>query len=795
MAGLGVSSARGIGPGIHLRWSFATALGFANYGFDLYRRNHVEWNQRCVPVSSLSLAQPDSFRYGPIVVASSSNLTIVPSFGPNSAPAIVVGARARIVVKSRRPMREFTISEVHSSDEVTVEAYDGSVLVASATQRHKGTAETVTVRADRFTRVVITAPARTGFYQMCWLLITDGAEAAGHTWQQLEHFELPPDWATASSRIPGALHPTYAADYPQLDRIIHQSGDSEYHDSSAVPEAKFTVKKTETLLLASLDPGIGRMLGLYHIDATAALGTQYDYKVEGSWAGPGTADHTWICWGLERDTPARVPRPKDLKVDQMEVGGGFMQAGGVSPTAQTAASLTWDVSRSPQGQLSGNAPIFYNIYRQIREDGRWSRPDLLTADKPVLLSASQSDGSLPSSYYVDGPLAPGEYRYRIRGIDVFGRRSAYSRAARKTISDTVAPPAPTNVRARLSQNDGTIEVVANWEWPETRRAQAGDASEFRIYHQTEHLDPVSSTITAVTDLGGTSVVDTELDPAGDYSRFEDGVLINGGRRFSVTAITVSGSVTITVENVTDKDGNTASPIPVSATSTARNYLSFVRDSWKVAGQFLLETNWSNPDRWDASYETEAVTSEDAYSKELTSVAIAVSRTIPVGYAYIGVGTVDDSGNVGPVSSPARVAARHLTAPDTPEFGGSENEYATRADFYGESRYTLTFSAESEVYYDVYRATDAAVLAKAGSSDRSLDVDDDALLDYANDSDNDGAFVRVDARDENGSPLTDSDGDGEISYTDTMVGTARNRYLYKVQSYDQAGNRSGFSDAR
>lgn len=222
MGALGVTTAPGVDPGVHLRWSFQTALGFPPHGFDLYRRPHLEWNPRCVPISGLALTRPRYFVHDRVRIASNSNMTVVSSFGPNAAPAIVVGAAARIVVTSRRALREFITTSVHSSGQVRVRAYDGSVLVASATVETTGRPKTIRIAADRFRRVVIEAPARAGFYQICWLLVADGAESAGVTWQHLGHFELPADWVEASSRIPTSLHPRYAPDYLDFPFLYHK---------------------------------------------------------------------------------------------------------------------------------------------------------------------------------------------------------------------------------------------------------------------------------------------------------------------------------------------------------------------------------------------------------------------------------------------------------------------------------------------------------------------------------------------------------------------------------------------
>jgi hypothetical protein len=156
----------------------------------------------------------------------------------------------------------------------------------------------------------------------------------------------------------------------------------------------------------------------------------------------------------------------------------------------------------------------------------------------------------------------------------------------------------------------------------------------------------------------------------------------------------------------------------------------------------------------------------------------------VAYAYVGVSTVDRAGNEGPISTPVTVAVAHATPP-APPAPATGPVYATRADYHGKSRYTLTIEpTEPGLIYDVYRALDASVFALAGQTAG----DDPALLALADQHPD--AFTRLETRDAAGAPLTGTG--GALSYTDVLPGTGRNRFVYKVQAVDKASNRSPLS---
>jgi hypothetical protein len=786
MAGLGLAAAGQIEAGIHLRWSMATGLGFPKYGFGLYRRAHLASTPSCV-----SLAIPpggvSQFRSGDLTVASTLPMVSNPAWGSSGQPAIVVPETTQLTITCSRAMRELTVSEAHTSGTVSLAAYDRGTLVASAALAAPG--GTATLAADRFTRVAITTASftQTGFYSLCRVAVDSDAQL---NWgAPLATLFLPPNWPTAALRIPATLHARYEPSFPRLLAAIKLLGSGPTYYTArgtTAPLPRFLVQPVELLVLAALDPAVARMLGLYYLDTSAAPGTAYDYRIVGHWTAPGAADHAWICFDLERGAPSAVATPTGLTVQARPVGGGLTEA--ESSADQVTAALAWSLPRDARGGLEPGAPVLYHVFRQVQQSSGWTRAVRLTANQPVLITADAATDALPSDFYVDGPLPAGNYRYQVQGVDLFGRASARSAAVEVTLADEVAPPPPVNVRGRPVQIDGRTDVTVSWEWPAERRAQAGDAAEFRVYYQTEDLRALTGTLTAVRDNGdGTSTVTTDLEPVADPARLIGGRLVNRGQVFPVTSIfaTVGTPViSLRVANLVDEAGNSILP-QAAQPIDGRAELAFLSDPGAALGRFALQVDWSDPARWQAADERVPLTAAEQYALTLTGLPLRSGPLPPVAYAFVGVATADLAGNLGTVSPPVTVAVAHTVAPARPP-GPSGPTYATRADYHGRSRYTLTLEdTEAGLYYEVYRALDAAILAKAPPDS----ADDDASLLTLADQ-HEEAFTRLDTRDAAGQPLVGTG--GVLTWADDLPGIGRNRFVYKVQTVDLAGNRSALS---
>ena len=809
MIGLGNDASPGFDRGIHLRWSFDPALSFPRFGFDVYRRSAQQAScpQTCIDFLKISFAKrAKSFTFGTMTFSSTAALAV--KAGTTGATAIVPVAAATYTLKFSRKIWEFAASEFHASGKLTLQAYDGSVLVSQVTRAATAGAGSVVVRADRIDKIVIkcSPAARIEVYQACWRAVDDCA--GGEDWVKLASLNLPRDWTEAKRRIPATAQPAHSASYPRLDKIIKMvtsgaTGEQVIAQTNAAAgesPATFRFYPVKLLLFTAADPNVARMLGVYFLDppASASVGVEYDYKVVGNWRAATSAEHAWICFRLSRGTPPAVARPTGLSARQRDLPGGI---GGVL-TSQVGAGLKWTVTRTARG-LKPGAPIMYHVTREDRNpDGTWTPAAMLTSRSPVMVTAWKDPDTgattgLPAGYfYTDGPVAPGDYRYRILAVDIWGRKSTPTAAVSVALVDDTPPPPPASVTATPSFQDGpTGSVTVKWFWTAAHQAQAGDAAEFRVHSQNSGIDPLASVITKVTDAGDTSVLETSL-ATGSYADYIGGYLVNNGRRFKATAISgASPPVTITVENVEETSGSTTStvtPLAAGAATGARSFLVFLPEPWTARGKFLLHRDWSDAANWQSAYASMSVAGVAEYSKTLSAIDFGTSASAPTGRAMLGVCTVDANGNVSPMSPPVIVAARHVAEVDAPSAPAGD-AYASRADFYGNSYFTLSLSGadyDSAKTYHVYRALDAAL--KAAAADAGLTVSD---ADYADDAyvhdtlaaDYESAFGKVGEMQDDGSGAS-------AAYTDTVKGTGRNRYLYRLKALDAAGNASAFSAA-
>lgn len=790
MLGLGNAASSGIDPGIHLRWNIDAALGFPSFGFRLFRRDSAKASSKplCVDLLKITLAKgAKGFSFGTVTITCKA--PIVETAGTLGGTALVPSIPGAWSAVSTEKLCELSISEYHAAGKVTVRAYDGGMLVAEQTRLATATEGTVTVRADRFDRVVITCSPTTAkieLYRICWKLVS--ASAGGDEWTPLVNLRLPRSWTEASSRIPSPVHPLYSATYPRLEHLIKLviAGDisrKEVVQVNATIDATpgiFTYEPVKLLLFAASDPYIARMLGLYHLDTTAVVGAAYDYKVVGHWASATAAELGWICFGLVRGVPPVVRKPAGLVVEQRTLVGGVTG----TMRSQVGVGMHWNIARSAHG-LQQYQAIMYHITRAAKKpDGRWVPAVTITGKRPVIVAAR--DGTLPTWFYTDGPVLPNDYQYRVFGIDIWGRKSAVSTAVTLAVVDNIAPPPPGAVTATPAMQAGPAgPVTVSWEWTDEHAAQAGDAAQFRVYWQNTDLDPLAGTIGSVTDNGdGTSSISSDL-VAGSYASYESGYLVNAGRRFKVTSIGTGSPVVITVENLADSSATDPAvttpvlPKPIGAVTGARGYLRFLPEPWTLQGRFLLSKDWSAAANWQSAYETVTAGAIAAYSKTLADRDFGTSAARTVGRIIVGVSTVDGNGTESRISPPVSVSAYHQAAPADIEQPDAPTapSYASRADYFGNSFCTITVNnVRSDYRYDLYRALDSVLLAADGSGTSPDDLDDTELATLADA--HESVFVKAG---------TMTSGGTSASHEDTLKGAGRNRYVYKVQPVDAAGN--------
>ena len=773
MTALGLAAPDQVEEGVHLRWSVSASVGFPPFGFDIYRRRHVPSPVFCMSMGD-TIEDTTHFSSGDLAVDSDLPLNWRPNWGPSAQPAVVADGAAQLRITCQQPMREFRLTTAQSLGSVQATAMDGSTPVAMAIIPPPG--GTRTLRADRFTHVDVTTEDETGFQGLCRIAVAEGTDDG---WgEPLASLALPASWPDAAARLPRSQWPAYQPSFPQVLAAI-QLGNGPVAIAAAgggdpVPP-RFLVDPTRLLLAAALDPGLARILGLYLLDRTAVTGLSYDYRVVGVWAA--ALSHEWICFGVSRGTPPPVPAPGDLRATAQPADGTLLGASAAEPAL---VALTWSPPAVPAAAAQA-APVRYQVSRQQPRGHGWTDPELLTTAGPVPPS---SDPALPS--YLDGPLPPGGYQYLVAGVDLFGREGSPSAPAGVTLRDEIAPPPPTGVTARIDRANGATEATVTWAWPADLSAQAGDAATFQVYVQTGELRTLSGAVTAVRAAGpGLADADTDLPPGPDYTRYIGGRLVSRGHSFPVTsvtsAITAHGRITVRVAALIAADGSEIRP---SAATTARRTGLVFSSPGAAAGHFTLQADQPDPAHWPPAGPPVPVTGAETYQLTLPGLGLTTGPLTPVARAWFGVATTDQAGVQGPMSVAVPAAIAHTDPPPAPPAPDGP-AFASRADYHGRSRCPLTIgSTEPGLRYDVLRALDATIMALAGADS----ADDAALLALA--GQHDDAFTRLDCRDAGGQPLTGTG--GALTYTDTLPGTGRNRFVYKVQATDLAGNRSALS---
>lgn len=132
------------------------------------------------------------------------------------------------------------------------------------------------------------------------------------------------------------------------------------------------------------------------------------------------------------------------------------------------------------------------------------------------------------------------------------------------------------------------------------------------------------------------------------------------------------------------------------------------------------TTWANAHGSVAPGDREGPASEFPWTYDVTVPAPATdpgesldpSPSEPIVHAQIGITSVDDEGNPGPVSAPASIHRVHHEKPDEPDVptADSDDVYATEADYHGRSYYTFRWGKPTTpgVASHVYRAMDRSV---------------------------------------------------------------------------------------
>jgi hypothetical protein len=296
------------------------------------------------------------------------------------------------------------------------------------------------------------------------------------------------------------------------------------------------------ILMASLQPAIAQMLGLYWIDEATVEGQSYDYLLVADYTNAGGGDVETIRAlataedfsaidayrriGVPYAAAPRLSPPGEPQAFALPV------AAVTPPTPGDAAGLVglrWQIAgQDDVGRLALDSALAYHVWRKDFgrtqlpgpvPDGEYLRVTALpvTPGEMRLEDPPQPLRGWPSFglFAVNGPLLEGWYGFRVSGIDIFGRHSERSAPAPWVdvtdttlvhntsavhLLDTRPPPPPNQVQAWLldpadpfviqdaaylawrdAAPPGTIGLRLRWVWNGRQMLQAPDTREFRVY--------------------------------------------------------------------------------------------------------------------------------------------------------------------------------------------------------------------------------------------------------------------------------------------------------------------------
>lgn len=377
-------------------------------------------------------------------------------------------------------------------------ARDGDVAIASTTvSGHSGDIVSGEIVADRISSIefwLISKSKKPGpvavvsnyaaLVDMCWDTVTNAISQRG--WARVPGYTYPMALPVAEPTYPCVNKPgnLTSAETLALSRIrygnpstwggqnfqqLHatlqklvvggpsggamSSRTDTFSDPNAVPPDNAPNLRDENLLqlvqLASLDPAMAQMLGLYWVDTHVQPGTAYDYLIIADHSNdfdgnpskalaaangelPSSAD-AWIIFN-------QVAQPRQPLNAPAQPKAFVLPDTPIQAAAPGAVGLRWEVPSQVLSPQVTSIPVRYKAWRQSHGlNEPLTQPNSFAAlnnGTAYLLSTSNTNVSAgPDSWppfalnAVDRQLADGWYSYAVSGIDIWGRYSALSQSA------------------------------------------------------------------------------------------------------------------------------------------------------------------------------------------------------------------------------------------------------------------------------------------------------------------------------------------------------------------------------
>lgn len=297
----------------------------------------------------------------------------------------------------------------------------------------------------------------------------------------------------------------------------YYAADSPAHP--ATPLAQWQVKPMEALMIAGVDPEIGRLLGLLYIDKTADPAIEYDYRVVGHWPD---MDRSWTVEKLSKPNTQPLAAPVLTHASNPV---SYPTPGGGTVTADRVVGIRWEPPvlnpAAPIPSSAGIVPI--RVLPKRKDLGMRPCPAAAPPDPSFAVILRPGEGETPEPVAAvvavpeetpTGPVWPQfffldrfvDYRcygYGLEGIDLFGRTSVLSNTLVADVVDISGPPPPLNVSAVVYQRADTAGLAAldpvlrsrlfpasashssalyvSWVWPNALLASVPDLDHFLVY--------------------------------------------------------------------------------------------------------------------------------------------------------------------------------------------------------------------------------------------------------------------------------------------------------------------------
>lgn len=399
---------------------------------------------------------------------------------------------------------------------------------------------------------------------------------------------------------------------------------------TAAPPKLLPQHPLQLLLLASMHAPIAEEVGLAWSDQTAMPGVSYDYLIVADYAGIGrgsvnnvlreigsngfTSLDGFIVFDKRVEPAQPLAPPTDCRAYALP-GATRPDIASTLVDASCNAGLRWQLPIGSGGLLP-LSPIQYHFWRTAYGDSAPTSEaddssfDALNPNSPQIvvdsllsLSGVQRPPDWPqfAMYGLDNAVSEGWYGYRLSNVDLFGRHSGLSSAARWFqwapepapppwyyqapagdrvvhpyaigLLDKLPPPPPSGTEAfaldpadpfvqrdavhdawfnslSAAERTSVIGLRVRWSWTTAHMRQAPDTKEFRVYFQGGRLNTLLGRTAAVTAASATETfVQTDIPNGAAADALAGCSLKQGPNTFSVLGNDAASPLRLRVRNI------------------------------------------------------------------------------------------------------------------------------------------------------------------------------------------------------------------------------------------------------